>query len=58
MEESKKILDTMKKAGKALKTGEIVEMSGLDKEIVDKAMKTLRDQQKIFSSKESFWEPK
>jgi len=48
----------MKKAGKALRTGEIVEMSGLDRKIVDKAMKTLRDKQKIFSPKHNYWEPK
>ncbi len=33
------VLESMKKAGKLLKASEIVELTGLDKTTVDKAMK-------------------
>lgn len=58
METTQKVLDAMKKAGKALKAGEIAEISGLDKKEVDKAMKALNDDEKIVSPKRCFWEPK
>lgn len=58
MENSQKVLDAMKNAGKALKAGEIAELSGLDKKDVDKAMKTLKEENKIVSPKRCFWEPK
>ena len=58
MENTQKVLDAMKSAGKALKAGEIAELAGLDKKDVDKAMKTLKDEEKIVSPKRCFWEPK
>lgn len=58
MENSQKVLDAMKKAGKALKAGEIAELSGLDKKEVDKAMKDLKAEEKISSPKRCYWEPK
>ena len=58
METTQKVLDTMKKAGKALKAGEIAELSGIDKKEVDKAMKTLKAEDKISSPVRCFWEPK
>lgn len=58
MENADKVLDVMKKAGKALKAGEIAELSGLDKKDVDKAMKELKTEEKIVSPKRCFWEPK
>ncbi|MCB2196076.1 MAG: MarR family transcriptional regulator [Bacteroidetes bacterium] len=58
MENADKVLDVMKKAGKALKAGEIAELSGLDKKDVDKAMKELKTEEKIISPKRCFWEPK
>ncbi|WP_299150614.1 hypothetical protein, partial [uncultured Acinetobacter sp.] len=36
------VLDTMKKAGKPLKAGEIADLSGIDKKEVDKVMKKLK----------------
>ena len=36
------VLSAMKKAGKPLKGGEIVELCGLDKKEVDKIMKVLK----------------
>ncbi|PLX13722.1 MAG: MarR family transcriptional regulator [Marinilabiliales bacterium] len=58
MENVRKVLEAMQKSGKALKAGEIAEISGLDKKEVDKAMKVLKDEDKIVSPKRCFWEPK
>lgn len=51
------ILEAMKSAGKALKTGEIADIAGLDKKDVDKAMKELKDEGAIVSPKKCYWEP-
>ncbi|MFC2151111.1 MarR family transcriptional regulator [Bacteroidota bacterium] len=58
MENTQKVLEAMKKAGKALKAGEIAEIIGIDKKEVDKAMKILKKEEKIVSPKVCFWEPK
>ncbi len=58
METTEKVLDTMKKAGKALKAGEIAELAGMERKEVDKAMKVLKKEEKIVSPKVCFWEPK
>ena len=52
------VLDAMKTAGKPLKGGEIVELSKLDKEDVDEAMKELKKEKLIVSPKRCYWEPK
>lgn len=51
------VLQAMKGAGKALRTGEIVEMSGLSEKEVEKAMKELKTTGKIESPKRCFWAP-
>ena len=58
METTEKVLDAMKKAGKALKAGEIADLTGIDRKEIDKAMKVLKKEQKIVSPKVCFWEPK
>ena len=58
MDNSETVLQAMKKAGKALNASEIVKLTGLDKKEVDKAMKTLKETEKIHSPKRCFWEPK
>ncbi len=58
METVKKVLDAMKKAGVPVNAGKIVEMTGLDKKEVDKAMKQLKTDEKISSPKRCYWEPK
>jgi len=55
---TQKVLEAMKKAGKALKAGEIAELTGLDKKEVDKAMKVLKTEEKIVSPKVCYWQPK
>ena len=39
MEEKKVILEAMKKAGEPLNAGKIAELTGLDRKVVDKAMR-------------------
>ena len=58
MENTQKVLDTLKSAGKALKAGEIAELAGLDKKEVDKAMKELKKEEKIISPKVCYWQAK
>ncbi|MBU8892885.1 MAG: MarR family transcriptional regulator [Bacteroidales bacterium] len=58
MENTQKVLEAMKKAGKALKAGEIAEITGIEKKDIDKAMKVLKKEEKIVSPKVCFWEPK
>lgn len=53
-----KVLETMNEAGKPLKAGEIAEISGLDRKVVDKAMKELKAEGAIVSPKHCCWEPK
>lgn len=48
----------MTKAGKPLKGGEIAELSGVAKPVVDKVLKELQNQGKIVSPKRCFYEPK
>jgi len=58
MDTAKKVLDTMKKEGKPMSAGQIAEATGLDKKEVDKAMKQLKQEEKIVSPKRCYWEPK
>ncbi|HAF30401.1 MAG TPA: MarR family transcriptional regulator [Bacteroidales bacterium] len=58
MENTQKVFDAMKKAAKALKAGEIAEITGLDKKDVDKAMKNLKKEEKIVSPKVCYWQAK
>ena len=53
-----KILDTLKKAGEPLKSGEIAEKAGLDKKDVDKVIKKLKEQGLIDSPKRCFYSVK
>jgi len=51
------VLDAMTKAGKPVRTGDIVDLSGLERKDVEKAMKELKTEAKIVSPKRCFWEP-
>lgn len=48
----------LKNADKALKAGEIAELSGLERKEVDKAMKALKDEGAIVSPKVCYWQAK
>jgi transcription initiation factor IIE alpha subunit len=58
METTKIILEAMNKAGKPLKSGEIAELTGIEKKEVEKAIKQLVSESKIYSPKRCFYEPK
>jgi alkylated DNA nucleotide flippase Atl1 len=58
MESTQLVFDTMVKAGKALSSGQIAEIAGIDRKVVDKAMKILKTEGKISSPKNCYWEPK
>ncbi len=58
MDTANVIISAMKKAAKPLKSGEISELTGLDKKVVDKGMKQLQKEELIISPKRCFWEPK
>lgn len=51
------VLEAMKKAGKPVNAGKIVEISNLDRKEVDKAMAELKKEGAIVSPKRCFWEP-
>lgn len=55
MENTELIIKTMNKASKPLKGGEIAAQSGLDKKIVDKALKELQKTGKIFSPQRCYY---
>ena len=49
MEAKERVLDAMKKDGNPLNAGKIVELTGLDRKIVDKAMTQLKNGGQIVS---------
>jgi hypothetical protein len=52
------VLEAMKKAAKPLNATELVKLTGLDKKEVEKAMKLLKEAEKIMSPKRCFWQVK
>ncbi|MDT3740945.1 MAG: MarR family transcriptional regulator [Candidatus Kapabacteria bacterium] len=58
MENVELILKVLKEAGKPLAAGTITELSGLDRKIVDKEMKKMKDSGLIVSPVRCFWQPK
>lgn len=57
MEAKELVLKVMKEAGEPLNAGKIAELSGLDRKIVDKAMKDLKKEELIVSPIRCKWEP-
>lgn len=58
METKEQVLAAMKQAGAPLNAGKIVELTGLERKEVDKAMALLKKEEQIVSPKRCFWEPK
>ena len=58
MELKETIIKAMEKAGKPLKAGEIVELTGLSRPEVDKGLKELKKGEMISSPKVCYWEPR
>jgi biotin operon repressor len=52
------VLETLKKSSEPLKSGDVVEKTGLDKKDVDKAIKSLKDAGLIDSPKRCFYSAK
>lgn len=57
MDAKEKVIETMKTAAQPLSAGEVVKLSGLSKEEVDKAFKELKKENKIVSPVRCKWEP-
>lgn len=57
MDTVEQVLSAMKSAEKPLNAGKIVELTGLDRKEVDKAMKKLKETGAIVSPKMCYWEP-
>jgi biotin operon repressor len=58
METTDKVLDAIKNAGEPVNAGKVVELTGLDRKDVDKAMNKLKADGAIVSPKRCFWEAK
>lgn len=53
-----KVLETLKNSSDPLKSGEIAEKMGIDKKEVDKAIKKLKEEEKIHSPKRCYYSAK
>ncbi len=51
------VLAAMENAGKPLRPGDIVELTGLDKNEVSKIINILKKEGKVISPKRCFWAP-
>nr|WP_321409947.1 hypothetical protein [uncultured Carboxylicivirga sp.] len=58
MEAKAIVLAAMKKVGAPLNAGKIVEITGLDRKEVDKAMASLKKEEAIVSPKRCYWQAK
>lgn len=57
MEAKQQVIDAMNAAGEPLNADKVVEMTGLDRKDVDKAMNELKESGEIVSPKRCFWQP-
>lgn len=58
MDSYQAVLEFFEKADKPVRTGDIVEATGLEKKEVEKAMNKLKKEEKIVSPKRCYWEIK
>ncbi len=58
MDSKELVFKTMVTAAKPLRNSEIAELTGLSKSIVEKVMKELKSEDKIFSPQRCFWQSK
>jgi len=58
MDDIEKVFNTLKQNDQPLKSGEIAELSGIDKKEVDKAIKKLKVEEKITSPKRCYYSVK
>ena len=57
MTAKEQVLEAMEKAGVPVNAGKIVELTGLDRKVVDKAMEELKKEGLIVSPVRCKWEP-
>jgi DNA-binding IclR family transcriptional regulator len=57
MDAQQQVLEAMKAAAEPLNAGKIVELTGLDRKVVDKAMNDLKKSGAISSPKRCYWQP-
>ena len=58
MEAKEQVLEALKKEGIPLNAGKIVELTGLSRKLVDKAMEQLKKEEAIISPKRCYWQAK
>ena len=58
MDAKTQVLELMKKEATALNAGKIVELTNLDRKVVDKAMNDLKTEGLIISPKRCYWQAK
>lgn len=57
MSDAEKVLEAMRAAGTPLNAGKVVELTGLDRKLVDKAMNELKKTGQIESPVRCYWAP-
>jgi len=57
MEPKQQVLDAMKGFGEPVNAGKVVELTGLERKAVDKAMNDLKKTGEIVSPKRCYWQP-
>ncbi len=58
MDAKEQVLEAMKKDGTPLNAWKVVELTGHDRKVVDKAMAELKKEEAIFSPKRCYWQAK
>ncbi|HJZ41157.1 MAG TPA: hypothetical protein VJ203_12380 [Bacteroidales bacterium] len=58
MENTEKVYQAMQIAGKPLRTGQVAELAQIDKKDVEKVIKKLNAEGKVFSPVRCFWQAK
>jgi predicted Zn-ribbon and HTH transcriptional regulator len=58
MDTIQKVIEVLSNSEAPLKSGEIAELSGIDKKEVDKAIKKLKKEDKIYSPKRCYYSVK
>ena len=58
MEPKDQVLEAMRAAGEPVNAGKLVEMTGLDRKVVDKAMDALKKSDEIESPVRCKWAPR
>lgn len=57
MDAQQQVLEAMIQAGEPVNAGKVVELTGMDRKAVDKAMNELKKSGAITSPKRCFWQP-